>query len=166
MDVCYASCFCSFLCSVFIPLVTVVCAGSSSLPMVTMAPSMMGLPATSGQHAVVLPPLLKPRHSGGVVCLATVPQQQPFISDASLGLCQLCHGSSMGSFLFQSWASHCFVFLYVWCLFWCMLFAFRYHAGCCCHSTIGVCTIAILWSLPVAGTCATWWWSLAHTRYA
>ena len=37
----------------------------------------MGLPATSGQHDVVLPPPLMPRHSGGIVGLAIVPQQQP-----------------------------------------------------------------------------------------
>ena len=54
MDVCYASCCCSFLCSIFIishisttmamttPLVTVVCSGTSSLSMVTIAPSLMG----------------------------------------------------------------------------------------------------------------------------
>ena len=58
------------------PLVTVVSSGISSfLSMVTMVPSLMGLPATSGQHDMVLPPPLTPRHSGSVVGLATVPQQ-------------------------------------------------------------------------------------------
>ena len=58
--------------------VTVVCSGMSSLlTTVTMAPSLMGLPATSGQHDVVLPPPLTPRHSRGVIGPATVPQQQP-----------------------------------------------------------------------------------------
>ena len=80
MDVCNASCCCSFLCSVIImsqayttmaitttPLVTVVCSSMSSLFwMVTMAPSLMGLPA-----------VLTPRNSWGVVGLATVVQQQP-----------------------------------------------------------------------------------------
>ena len=60
------------------PLVTVVCSGTSSLlSMVTMAHSLIGLPATSGQHDVVLLPLLTPRHSGGVVGLTIVPQEQP-----------------------------------------------------------------------------------------
>ena len=60
------------------PLVTVVSSGLSSLlTMVTIAPSLMGLPTTSGQHDVVLPPPLIPRHSRGVVGLATVLQQQP-----------------------------------------------------------------------------------------
>ena len=91
MDVFCASCCCSFLCSVFImsqasttmamnttPPVTVVCCGMSShLSAVTMGPSMMELPVTSGQHNVVLPLLPTPRHSGGVVGLATVLQQQP-----------------------------------------------------------------------------------------
>ena len=36
----------------------------------------MGIPAKLGQHDVFLPPLLTPRHSGGVVGLATVLQQQ------------------------------------------------------------------------------------------
>ena len=31
------------------------------------------------------------------------------IFDASSGLCQFCHGFSTDRFLFQSWASHCFV---------------------------------------------------------
>ena len=60
------------------PLMTVVCSSTSSLlSMVTISPSLMGPPATSGQHDVVLSPLLMPRHSGSVVGLATVPQQQP-----------------------------------------------------------------------------------------
>ena len=79
MDVCYASYCWSFLC-VFImsqafptmamtttPPVTVVCSGMSSLlSVVTMAPSLMELP-TSGQHDVVLPPPLTPRHSRGFI---------------------------------------------------------------------------------------------------
>ena len=35
---------------------------------------------------------------------------------------------STGRFLFQSWAP-IILFWYIWCLFWCMLFAFRCHAG-------------------------------------
>ena len=36
----------------------------------------MGLPATSGQHDVILLPSLTPRHCGSVVDLASMPQQQ------------------------------------------------------------------------------------------
>ena len=91
MDVCYALCCCSFHSHALImsqasttmamtttSLVTEVCSLPSSLPsMATMTLSLMGLPATSGQHDVVLPPLLTPRHSVGVLGLASVPQQQP-----------------------------------------------------------------------------------------
>ena len=37
----------------------------------------MGLPVTSGQHDVVMPPSLTLRNSGGIVGLGLVPQQQP-----------------------------------------------------------------------------------------
>ena len=78
-----------FLCSVFImpqasattattttPPVAVVSSGTFSLLMnVTMAPTLMGLPATLGQNDVGLPPLLILRDTRGVVGLATVPLQ-------------------------------------------------------------------------------------------
>ena len=81
---------CSFLSSVFIMCpasatmtmttttpMTVVCSSMLSLlTTVTMASSLMGLPVTSGQDDVVLPPSLMQRSSGSVVGLATVPQQQ------------------------------------------------------------------------------------------
>ena len=60
------------------PQVTVVYSGTLSLlSVVTMVPSLMGLPATSGVHDVVLLPPLTPRLSGGVVGLATVLKQEP-----------------------------------------------------------------------------------------
>ena len=59
------------------PLVMVVSSGLSSISSLTMAPSLMGLPATSGQHEVVLPPPPMPRCPGGVTGLASMPQQQP-----------------------------------------------------------------------------------------
>ena len=77
---------CSLLCNVFImsqasatmattttPPVTVVCSSTLSLlTTVTMAPSLMGLPVTSGQHDVVLPSPLTLWNSRGVVGLANV----------------------------------------------------------------------------------------------
>ena len=57
------------------PLVTVVSSGLSSLSSVTVAPSLLGLPATLGQYDVVLLPLLSLRCPGGVIGLASVPQQ-------------------------------------------------------------------------------------------
>ena len=58
--------------------VTAVCYGTLSLlTTVTIGPSLMGDPAMSGQHDMVLLPPLTLRDSGGVVGLTTVPQQQP-----------------------------------------------------------------------------------------
>ena len=57
--------------------VTVVSSGMSSISSVTVAPSLIGLPTMLGQHDVVLPPPLTPRCSGGILGLASVPQQQP-----------------------------------------------------------------------------------------
>ena len=59
------------------PPVTLVSSGMSSLSLVTMASSLMGLFATLGQHDVVLLSHLTPRCSGGVIGLACGPQQQP-----------------------------------------------------------------------------------------
>ena len=60
------------------PPVTLVCSSTLSLlPKHTTVPSLMRLPAMSGQHDVVLPPPLTPRHSGCVVGFAIVLQQQP-----------------------------------------------------------------------------------------
>ena len=52
--------------------VMVVSSGLSSVSSVTMAPSLIGHPATLGQCEVVLPPPLMPRGSGGVIGLASV----------------------------------------------------------------------------------------------
>ena len=66
------------------------------------------------------------------------------ISDASSGLYQLCYGSSTGGFLFQSWASHHFVF-YVFgvCSGVCFLLS---GAMLDAIFTIGVCTVPTFWS--------------------
>ena len=99
-------------------------------------------------------------------CLCAIAATSIF--DASSGLCQLCYWFSTGRFLFQSWASHHFVY-----------YMFGVHSDVCFllldaeldavftygGSTIWVCTFATLWSLPMAGICATWWWSLVHAWY-
>ena len=56
-------------------LVMVVSSRLSSVSLVTMASSLMDLPATLGQHEVVLPAPLMPRGSGGVVGFASVPSR-------------------------------------------------------------------------------------------
>ena len=75
------------------PPVTVVSSGMSSLSLVTMAASLMGLPTMLVQHDVVLPPPLTPRCSGCVLGHASVPQQQP----PSLMPLQACANYAMGS---------------------------------------------------------------------
>ena len=75
------------------PPVTVVFSGMSCLSLVTMAPSLMWLPATLGQHDVVLLPPLTARYSGGVIVLTSMPQQQP----PSLIPLQIYANCAMGS---------------------------------------------------------------------
>ena len=53
---------------------SVVSSGLSSVSSVTMAPSLLGLPATLDQCGVVQPPPLMPRGSGGIIGPAYVPQ--------------------------------------------------------------------------------------------
>ena len=169
MDVCYVSCCCSFL-VVFImsqassttamtttPLVTVVCSGTLCLlSMVTMVPSLIGIPATSGQHDVVLPPLLTSRHSGGFVGLATVPQQQP---PSQMPLQAYAMGPPQVCFSFRVEPS---TILYFYMFGVCSGVCFLLSGAMvdviftCGDSKIKVCTIAALWSLPMAGICATW----------
>ena len=88
--------------------------------LVTEAPSLMGLPLTLGQSDVVLPPLLTPRYSGGVIGLTTVSQQQP----PSLIPLQAYANNAMGSpqvgFFFRGLPQFCI--LYIWCLVWCLIY--------------------------------------------
>ena len=116
------------------PPVTVVSSGMSSLSLVTMAPSLMGLPITLGQHDLVLLPPLTPRCSGHVLGHASVPWAATSTFDASVRPMPIMPWAfCTGRFLFQSWAFLSFCILYVWCLFWCLLSTFRCHAGCCIH---------------------------------
>ena len=94
------------------PPVTVVSSGMSSLSLVTMAVSLMGLPATFGQHDVVLPPSLAPRYSGGVIGLASVPQQHPPSSMPLQAYANYAMGSPQVGFFFS--IEHSIV-LYVIC---------------------------------------------------
>ena len=114
------------------PPVTVASSGMSSLSLVTMAASLMGLPTMLGQHDVVLPPPLTLRGSGGVLGHASVPQQQP----PSLMPLQACANYAMGSpqvGFFSELSLPPFCILYIWCLLWCLLSTFGCHAGCHIH---------------------------------
>ena len=141
-----------------------VCSGTSSLlSTVYMAPSLMGLPATSGQNDLFLLLPLTPRNCGGVVGLATVPlQQHPsqmlLQADASyaMGFPQVGFSfrveppTILFLYMFDVCPGVCFL------LSGAMLHSIFTYGG----SPVGICAIATLWSLPLAGTCATWKWSL------
>ena len=140
------------------PLVTMVSSGLSSVLSVTMAPSLMGLSATLDQHEVVQPPHLLPRGSGGVVGLASVPQQQPPSLMPLLTCANYAVGSPQVGFFFRVEPP---IILYIIC--------FGVHSGVCFlfsgakldaiftygGSVIRFCTIATLCGLPMAGICAT-----------
>ena len=127
------------LCSVFImsqasatmattTIVTVVCSSTSYLLwMVTKTPSLMWLPATSGQHDLVLPPLLTPKHSGGVVGLASVPQQQPLSRMPLQTYASYAVGPTPVGFYFRVEPP---TILYFICLVSVLVYAFCFHVPC------------------------------------
>ena len=88
------------------------------------------------------------------------------ILDASSGSCQLCYGSPQVGIFFRVEPP---TVLYFYMLGVCsgvcfllsgaMMGAIFTYAG----STIGICTTATHCSLPMAGICTTWWWSLANS---
>ena len=125
----------SFLCSVFIVSqasttmamttstpVTVLCSSTSSLlSTVTMAPSLIRPPVTTGQHDVLLPPPPTPRHSGGVIGLAPVPQQQPLSQMLLQAYTNYAMGPTEVGVTFRVEPPIILFYLYVWCLLLCML---------------------------------------------
>ena len=123
----------------------VVCSGASSITVtVTMSGALV-------QHDVVLPTLLLPRDTRGVVGLATVLQQLPQSQMPFQAFANYAMGHPQ-VFLFQSWASHWFVYIFCY-LLWHMLSIFRFQCG--CHftyggSTIWFCVTGALQSIPMA----------------
>ena len=93
---------------------------------VTMVPSLMGLPAMLDQCDVFLQLLLAVRDSEGVVGLATVLQQQPQSQMPLQAYADYAMGPPHVSFSFRVEPPG--TFYMCWCLFWCMLSAFRCHA--------------------------------------
>ena len=118
---------------------------------------------------MVPPPPLMPRGSGGVLGSVSVPQQQPPSSMPPLAYANYAMGSPQVGFFFR-----------VEPPIICILYMFGVRSGVCFlllgakldavfiygGSTVRVCTLGTLWSLPMAGICATWWWSLVHTWFA
>ena len=89
------------------------------------------------------------------------------VIDAYASIFQLCHGSSEGEFLFQSWPSHWFLMSCVYvCYGVCFLLsgsdqAAMFTSG---GSTIGICNTTTLWSIPLASISASKWWSMANAK--
>ena len=151
------------------PPVTVVSSDLSSVSSVTVAPFLTGFPVSLDQHGMVLPPPLMLRGSGGVLGSVSVPQQQPPSSMPPLAYANYVMGSPQVGFFFR-----------VQPPIICILYMFGVHSGVCFlllgaeldaiftyeGSAIRVCTFVTLWSLPMAGICATWWWSMVHTWFA
>ena len=80
------------------PLVMVMSSGLSSISSVAMAPSLRGIPATSGQCEVVLLPPLMLRCPGGVIGLASMTQQQSPSSVPPPAYANYAMGSQVGFF--------------------------------------------------------------------
>ena len=141
------------------PPVTVVSSGLSSVSSVTVAPSLTGFLVSLDQYGVVPIPLLMLRGSGGVLGSISVPQQQPQSSMPPLAYANYAMGSPQVGFFFRVEPSII-----------CILYMFGVHSGVCFlllgakldaaftygGLTVRVCTLATLWSLPMAGICATW----------
>ena len=131
---------------------------------VAMASTTIGLEG-SGQHDVVLSLLLILMDTMmGAVSHTIVSQEPHSISDAFSGLCQLCHGFSSAEFSLSKLS----------------LLQISYVGFCCgvhfplsCSHVAAMfpdgvnywaCTTVTIWSVSLAGICASCCWSLAHTR--
>ena len=140
------------------PPVTVMCSGASSLTMtVTMAPTLLGLPATSGWHDVVLSPPLILRDTRGVVDLATVLQQQPQCQMPPQAYDNYAIGPQKVHFFFRV-EPPTNLLIYVGVCYGVCFSAFSCHSRCHIHqwdSTTGVCITGAHQSIPMACICAS-----------
>ena len=149
------------------PPVTVVCSRVSLITMmVTLAPTSVGQ-ITLGLHDMVLLQQFIPRDT---LWGSAVPQQQnpqlKIPSQAYDNYATCPTQVTFSSELRIPVISH----VMCWCLLWCLLSAFRFPYHCHVHNRaqpLGFCNTTTLWSLYLAGICATWWWwSVACTRGA
>ena len=145
--------------------VTVVCSSALFLiTAVTMAPTLIGLPVTLDQCDVVLPTVLILRNRRGIVGLTTVMQQQPQSHMPSQTYANYTMDPPKVSFLFQSSVSPpiclymlMYIMVYAFCFQVPIWMPYSLTSG---GSIIEACTSAALWSIPMTGICASWWWSL------
>ena len=116
--------------------VMVLSTGLSSISSVTMAPSLLGFPTTVGQHEEVLLPPLMPRCPGGVIGIASVPQQQPPSSVPLLAYANYAMGSPQVGFFFRIEPP---TILYITCLVSILVSAFYFQVpSWMLYSPIGV----------------------------
>ena len=109
------------------PPVILVSSGMSSLSLVTMAPSLMGLPSMLVQHDGVLPPPLTPKGSGGILGHASVPQQQLPSSMPLQAYANYAIGSPQVGFFFRVEPP---TVLYIICLVSLLVSAFYFQVPC------------------------------------
>ena len=95
------------------PPITVVSSCPSSVPSVTVAPSLTGFPVSLDQHGVVPPSALMPRCSRGVLGSVSLPQQQTPPSMPLLAYANYAMGSPQVGFFFRVEPS---TILYLICL--------------------------------------------------
>ena len=124
MDVSYASCCCFFLCSVFImsPVSTTLTmtthSSNDSCMLQYIISPFSGYPGSllNGASSNIRSAWFGSATTADTKALwrccwpCHCTTAEPSILNASSGPCQLCHRSSTGRFLFQSWASHCLVY--------------------------------------------------------
>ena len=143
---------------------TVVCTDESTTTMtVTIATTSVRLVAPLSQHDMVLQPTPTPRDTMKNIILPLWYSSTSF-PDASLGLCQVCHGSFSGGFFFFNIEPPTSFFMLVFFT----VFAFMVFAVCFQvsmwppFSQVGlihwVYTIATLQCIPMAGIYAYWSW--------
>ena len=101
VSICFIMSHVSTMAMTSTPPVTMVSSQLSSISSVTMALSLMGLPASLGQYEVFLPPPLMTRGSRGVTDLASVLQQQPPSLMPLLAYANYAMGSPQVGFFFR-----------------------------------------------------------------
>ena len=137
------------VCSMALPITTIV----------TRAPTSVGL-AASGQHDGVLPPQLMMRHKmrSSVGLTTVLQQQQPPSQMPPQAYSNYAMGPPHVNVLFEAWAFHKFIVLYVGA--WnsvCFLLSGSHVAAMLTSggSDTGVCNATTLWSIPFIGICTS-----------
>ena len=151
------------------PLMTVVC--SRAFPISTtvkMALTFVGLEPL-GQHDVVLPPqlILTEKMKDSIRITTVLPQQQPQSQKPSQVNCAM--GPPQVCSTFQSWSSYQFIRLFVGASHGVCFLISGSHVDEMLStggSITGVCNATTVWSIPLAGICACWWWFIASGKKA